>query len=98
MRQRRDLAGEIDRAAAGGIAARAALQPADPVNPGKSDQSPDQDRADRQAESAAWRAIGAGTFQAYRLSSCIRYGYAVPITTVGTGTAFRRLRAIESKT
>ena len=31
------------------------------------------------AESGASWPGGAGTFQAYRLSSCIRYGYAVPM-------------------
>ncbi len=76
MRQRRELARKVHRRAAGGIARRVALQPANPVYPGKSDHRPDQDRPDDVGNPARRRPEQVWGVRAYRLSSCIRYGYA----------------------
>jgi hypothetical protein len=46
LRQRRELVRKLDRRAADGIARRVALQPANPVYPGKSDHRSNQDRPD----------------------------------------------------
>jgi hypothetical protein len=63
MRQRAILRARSTRAAAGGIAARAPLQPADPVNSGKSDQSPDQDRANGKRNPPRGGRSGRGRFR-----------------------------------
>ena len=55
MRQRGELARKLDRTAAGGIAGRAALQPANPIYPGKSDQPPRSAPPRWRWGSGAWR-------------------------------------------
>jgi hypothetical protein len=64
--ERRDPCGRFQRRPAGGIGARIAFKPADPVYPRKPGGGPDQDRrredAEAAADGAASRALGIGIF------------------------------------
>ena len=58
LRQRRELLREIHRSPAGGIARRAAPQPANGVDGGKSDRRADQHGADGQRDPARGSSAG----------------------------------------